>query len=287
MSGPVYILRLLPNLIRRINGVDFLPHPLGSVSSPMSPEAASAFLALPNFRIATEAEALGLPSSAAPLGALSSAQLYEISGPLGVAGGDVIVVPPPPLSAPERIGEVTSVLPVATGAIPAESLADTAPAIEGLISGYFQQGSYWVQTAKAKFERLTAKGEDPAARAKLAELRAEAATRFARDDETIQSALAAANTTPPESLAAAAQLDAAWRDLNSILTQPPSPAAAKGQEDLADAAPVGGGVGGSGGAGNAADDGAAGVLGAPAAPLETEAAPPRRGRPKKTEAGNE
>lgn len=48
----VQVIRERPNLLPLINGVKFEPHPEGSISAPISEEAAQQFLAVPGYRLA-------------------------------------------------------------------------------------------------------------------------------------------------------------------------------------------------------------------------------------------
>ena len=47
----VQVIRERPNLLPLINGVKFEPHPEGSISAPISEEAAQQFLAVPGYRL--------------------------------------------------------------------------------------------------------------------------------------------------------------------------------------------------------------------------------------------
>lgn len=74
----VQVIRERPNLLPLINGVKFEPHPEGSISAPISEEAAQQFLAVPGYRLAdvepvTEAPAAPAKAERKPRAAKESA----------------------------------------------------------------------------------------------------------------------------------------------------------------------------------------------------------------------
>lgn len=61
----VQVIRERPNLLPLINGIKFEPHPEGSISAPMSEEAAQQFLAVPGYRLADVEQVTEAPAAPA------------------------------------------------------------------------------------------------------------------------------------------------------------------------------------------------------------------------------